>query len=225
MENTTADYRQIEEAFLNDLKKLNNHETSLSPSSSSLESSSSSSLHSNPVENVASVAEDAVEGVAGLFSDIASDGKEGHHAERQLEIIETYHVPADYLSKDIDLLGKIVDETKDHARIYVTLTDIFTAVDLARVLHEKHLADKGEYIVLAVDKDEVYDPERYDQFCSGGFTSFRNSSVYTNACRSMLVLAPSSPENKDFYKAVNERTRKAPINAPQHHLIDPTVSF
>lgn len=90
-------------------------------------------------------------------------------------------------------------------------------------MQEKQLIDKGEHLVISVEKEEVYDPEIKKQFCRTIFDMQQpDLSMETRACRGVLVIAPTAPTNKNWHKFKDEvaaRGKLHPFNIPDHPLI------
>ncbi|KFM73884.1 Guanylate cyclase 32E, partial [Stegodyphus mimosarum] len=78
--------------------------------------------------------------------------------ENDIEIVQTFYLPADYLTKHNTTLRDIILQTYMRTRVYVVVADTYALVDFVRFMHEKGLLDRGEYIVISLEEEEFYDP-------------------------------------------------------------------
>ena len=111
--------------------------------------------------------------------------------------------------------------------VYVLLSEFYALVDFARVMQEKNLVDTGDHIVIAVEKDEVYDPSKHLQYCRTNVDMSEVSGTELRACRSVLMLTPSAPTSENwsnFKSEVFARGKKQPFNIPEHPYIKIDVS-
>ena len=106
-DNTTADYKQIEDAFVSDLKKLNKERASARSSTSGDTKEISSGTHLTSAH--AGEKEDS----SNTDSNGATSEKE---PEKQIKIMATYHIPEGFGSKDVRVLEEIVEATKERTR-------------------------------------------------------------------------------------------------------------
>ena len=58
--------------------------------------------------------------------------------------------------------------------VYVVIADSYALVDLVRFMQEIELFDTGEYIVIALEEEEVYDPNKEYQY-------IRRGNVYSHS--------------------------------------------
>ena len=106
-DNTTADYKQIEDAFVSDLKKLNKERASARSSTSGDTKEISSGTHNTSAH-------------AGEEADVSNPDVHGATSEKkpeeEIKITATYHIPEGFGSKDVRVLEDIVEATKEKTR-------------------------------------------------------------------------------------------------------------
>ncbi|XP_035209039.1 guanylate cyclase 32E-like [Stegodyphus dumicola] len=141
--------------------------------------------------------------------------------EHEIEILEIFYIPGDYLTKHNTTLKDIIMETYERTRVYVVIADIYALVDFVRIMQKEGLFDKGEYIVISLDEDEVYDPYKKHQYIR---REFEAASMVADPIpfRSVLLLSPGSPIHPDyeFFKdLVLNYSESEPFNIPFHHII------
>ena len=90
------------------------------------------------------------------------------------------------------------------------------------------MVDAGDHIVIAVEKDEVYDPSKILQYCRTYVDMSEVSKTELRACRSVLMLTPSAQTSQNwanFKDEVLARGKKQPFNIPEHPYIKIDVSI
>lgn len=84
--------------------------------------------------------------------------------------------------------------------------------------------EKGEYMILSVEKDEVYDQTSYKDFCSRVATPLGTDDNWIEdeeqkACRSLMILAPNYPKYDEFAQKVLQKNKEAPFGIPYYDPI------
>ena len=135
-DNTTADYKQIEDAFVSDLKKLIKEGASTENGSSGKEGDTRDKTSSGILDSHDLFQGDQAYGSSRVFSnndsddtstqrpynmfesfmDSSSSDHDNRKRKRNIEITETHHVPGDYAASDSKHLEDIIDKTKDKTR-------------------------------------------------------------------------------------------------------------
>lgn len=126
--------------------------------------------------------------------------------------------------------------------VYVFLGDYHPMISFARILENvtRHKTPSfGDYVILATEKDEMYDEKNINQFCMREYDTkildvyetmatenLTDTQVYQRTigseqvshCSSILVLAPT-PENAEVYdtfvEKVWEQNQKFPVSIPK----------
>lgn len=88
-------------------------------------------------------------------------------------------------------------------------------VDFARIVQDKGLNENGDYVILAAEKDEVYDHRSYEKFC-GRVTDQVTEDSENKACRSLMILAPNYPKYDEFAAQVLRRSHDKPFQVPEY---------
>lgn len=82
----------------------------------------------------------------------------------------------------------------------------------------------GDYVILSVEKDEVYDQTSYKEAC-WHITDERSTNPLENpvqdskACQSVMILAPNYPKYDQFSQEVVNRSSQKPFNLPNYNDI------
>ncbi|XP_054712047.1 guanylate cyclase 32E-like isoform X2 [Uloborus diversus] len=143
-------------------------------------------------------------------------------AERhEINIADTYYLPGDYLTKDNTTLKDIVLKTYERTRVYVVIADTYTLVDFVRFMQEQGLFDNGEYIVISLEEEELFDPNKQHQYIRRDFeASYMTADPVP--FRSVLLLSQGSPIHPDyeyFQDLVLNYSEADPFNIPSHPVI------
>lgn len=79
--------------------------------------------------------------------------------------------------------------------------------------------EDGDYVILSVEKDEVYDHSSYRQFCQHvtDQDSMAQSDPGMKACRSLMILAPEYTKFDVFAQNVTLKTFQEPFKVPRYH--------
>ena len=110
--------------------------------------------------------------------------------------------------------------------VYVILADLYTVTDFALVLQTKGLTDTGDYVILSVDKDEIFDPEWFQLFCSSAYQHPYSDRMGNNkACQSLLILTPTANENDEFQSNVLKRSAEEPFKIPINSVIHSSMTL
>ncbi|KAF8786944.1 Guanylate cyclase 32E like protein [Argiope bruennichi] len=141
--------------------------------------------------------------------------------KHDINIVETFFLPGDYLTKDNTTLKKIILDTYQRTRVYVVVADTYALVDLVRFMQEKGLLDTGDYIIISLEAQEFYDPNKEYQYIRRDFEA---SWMVADPIpfRSVLLLSPGSPINPDydfFQELVRNYSGSEPFNIPFHPFI------
>jgi guanylate cyclase len=150
----------------------------------------------------------------------------------EIQILRTYYLAPSYLSRYSDRVREILEESYHMTRVYILLVDTHAVADMARHLHSSDHIQAPEYILIAVEDEEFYDPSKKHQYFNNYFSqlerkelSSTNGQLHT-PFRSVLLLTPSPPKNANysqFCELVNQRSHERPFNVPMHPLIKPQV--
>jgi len=107
------------------------------------------------------------------------------------------------------------------------LADVETVLDFALALESEGLAETGEYVIISYDKDEVYDPVWFSQFCNEGSKLHPLSSSIASSitCRSIFFLTPMTPQNQTFNQEVLKRSSAEPFYSPINAAIQQNMSL
>lgn len=108
----------------------------------------------------------------------------------------------------------------DHA-VYVLLSNIDTLSDFAHIVQAKGMNEEGDYVILSVEKDEVYDHSSYQDFCTRVVTPIGTDDNWIEdperkACRSVMILAPNYPKYDKFAKRVLQKSAEPPFRTPMY---------
>ena len=76
--------------------------------------------------------------------------------------------------------------------------------------------EHGDYVILSVEKDEVYDHTSYVNFCSHITDDDSSIDPQKKACRSLMILAPEYPKYDLFARNVTHRNYQAPFRVPRY---------
>lgn len=84
--------------------------------------------------------------------------------------------------------------------------------------------EAGEYMILSVEKDEVYDQTSYKDFCSRVATPLGTDDNWIEdeeqkACRSLMILAPNYPKYDEFAQKVLKKNKEPPFRIPYYDPI------
>lgn len=150
----------------------------------------------------------------------------------QIQITRTFYLASNYLSRYVDRIQNILDESYRFTRIYILLIETHAVADLTRILHSSNQIKAEEYVLIAVENEEFYDPSKKQQYFNSYFSQLdrkelpsAKGQLYT-PFRSVLLLTPSPPKNANygqFCKLVNQKSHEHPFNVPMHRLIKPQV--
>ena len=91
-------------------------------------------------------------------------------------------------------------------------------VDFARIMQDRLLLDTGKYVIISVEEEEVYDPNKKKQYISREFETHLDS-LDPLPFRAVYMITPTAPINSnytDFKQEVNKRSRLSPFNIPFH---------
>ncbi|XP_055935780.1 guanylate cyclase 32E-like [Argiope bruennichi] len=145
-----------------------------------------------------------------------------HLAQKNdITIIETFYLPGDYLTKDNTTLKEIVMQTYKRTRVYVLIADAYSLVDFVRFMQVQGLLDSGEYVVIALEKEETYNPDKEYQFIRREFEAAWLVADPT-PFRSVLLVTPGAPIHPDyslFQDLVLNYSESQPFNIPFHPVI------
>lgn len=106
--------------------------------------------------------------------------------------------------------------------VYVLLSDTYALVDFARLMQERLLLDTGKYVIISVEEEEVYDPNKKKQYISREFESHLDQLDNPLPFRAVYMITPTAPINpnySEFQEEVNNRSRMYPFNIPYHPFI------
>ena len=101
------------------------------------------------------------------------------------------------------------------------MSDTYALVDFARLMQEKLLLDTGKYVIISVEEEEVYDPNKKWQYISREFETHLEG-LDTLPFRAVYMITPKAPINPnytDFQIEVNKMSRLPPFNIPSHPYI------
>ncbi|GFV69641.1 guanylate cyclase [Trichonephila clavipes] len=62
------------------------------------------------------------------------------------------------------------------AEVYVLIADAYSLVDFVRFMNVQGLLEGGEYVVIALEKEETYNPDKEYQFIRRGKDLYLKSS-------------------------------------------------
>lgn len=118
---------------------------------------------------------------------------------------------------------RLYTHTHTHT-VYVVLSNIDTLSDFAHLVQSKGMNEAGEYMILSVEKDEVYDQTSYKDFCSRVVTPLGTDDNWIEdedqkACRSLMILAPNYPRYDEFAQKVLQKNRGPPFRIPYYDPI------
>ena len=105
--------------------------------------------------------------------------------------------------------------------VYVLLSDTYALADFARLMQEKLLLDTGKYVIISVEEEEVYDPNKKQQYISREF-EIHLESLDPLPFRAVYMITPTAPINanySEFQTEVNRRSRLTPFLIPYHPFI------
>ncbi|GIX72700.1 guanylate cyclase 32E [Caerostris extrusa] len=145
-----------------------------------------------------------------------------HLAQKHdISILETFYLPGDYLTKDNTTLKEIVLQTYKRTRVYVLIADAYALVDFIRFMQAQGLLDSGEYVVIALEKEETYNPDKEYQFIR---REFEAAWLVADPVpfRSVLLVCPGAPIHPDyslFQDLVLIYSESQPFNIPFHPVI------
>ncbi|XP_067129062.1 guanylate cyclase 32E-like isoform X2 [Centruroides vittatus] len=135
-------------------------------------------------------------------------------ALHKIEVIETRYIPPNYRTKHEEKIKDIVETTYFKARIYVIVADKYAYLDLSKTINKRKLLDKGEYIILAVEK-EFYSPNKKYQYIKKEIENEPDDDP--TQLRSLLLLVPNASNNySEFEESVRKYLVKAPLCIPLH---------
>ena len=104
--------------------------------------------------------------------------------------------------------------------VYVVLTNNEALVDFARAVQKRGMNENGEYVILAAEKDEVYDQHSYEKFCERFVDDDRSLDDGRKACRSLMIVAPNYPKYDEFAKDVLNRSSERPFHLPVYRGVE-----
>lgn len=103
---------------------------------------------------------------------------------------------------------------------------MYTATDFAIVLQKNNLTDTGDYVIIAVDKDDAFDPKWLQGFCSDTHAHpYTEGEGNSKACRSLLLLTPTANQDDNFRDEVVRRTSEDPFNIPRNPIIQRSMKL
>ncbi|XP_054159620.1 guanylate cyclase 32E-like [Oppia nitens] len=136
-------------------------------------------------------------------------------------IINKFYLPGEYLSKNNATIKTIIEKSYKKTRVYVLLSETYALVDFARVMQERQLLDTGKYVIISVEEEEVYDPNKTMQYISREFESHLEK-LDPLPFRAVYMITPTAPINQNyshFKTEVNQRNQRPPFNIPAHPFI------
>ncbi|GFQ98178.1 guanylate cyclase 32E [Trichonephila clavata] len=141
--------------------------------------------------------------------------------KNDIAILETFYLPGDYLTKDNTTLKEIVMQTYKRTRVYVLIADAYSLVDFVRFMNVQGLLEGGEYVVIALEKEETYNPDKEYQFIR---REFEAAWLVADPVpfRSVLLVCPGAPIHPDyslFQDLVVNYSVSEPFNIPSHPVI------
>ncbi|OQR74543.1 guanylate cyclase 32E-like [Tropilaelaps mercedesae] len=81
-----------------------------------------------------------------------------------ISVTGTYMITGDYMETNADTLHRIVQDSYETTRIYILLTDTHALIDFVGAMERKGLLGGGEYAIISVEEDEIYNPMVHYQF-------------------------------------------------------------
>ncbi|XP_023229803.1 guanylate cyclase 32E-like [Centruroides sculpturatus] len=111
--------------------------------------------------------------------------------EHKIDIIQTYYIPGYYLSSKNEILSDIIDKSYERTRVYVMISEIHAVIDFSTVMYQKGLLSNGEYIIIYVEEEEIYNPniqQMYIKKCILGFSVMMDENGDTEGNYTVLAV-------------------------------------
>ncbi|XP_067143457.1 guanylate cyclase 32E-like [Centruroides vittatus] len=147
--------------------------------------------------------------------------------EHKIDIIQTYYIPGYYLSSKNEILSDIIDKSYERTRVYVMISEIHAVIDFSTVMYQKGLLSNGEYIIIYVEEEEIYNPniqQMYIKKCKYFIINLSQNLDYDiSPIKSVLIVTLTTPSNPFFYTfqdKVKNYSSQPPFNINFHPLID-----
>ncbi|XP_065155987.1 receptor-type guanylate cyclase Gyc76C-like isoform X3 [Atheta coriaria] len=116
---------------------------------------------------------------------------------------------------------QFIQDTKNKTRIYVFLGSTMSLIELMTTMHTAQLFEKGEYMVIYVDKNTYSDKEAHRYLWKPEVLSKYNSCHehqhnFDKRGKSLFVIVPTAPTDnyEKFTERVREYNTKEPFNFP-----------
>uniref|UniRef100_A0A147BCC9 Guanylate cyclase n=1 Tax=Ixodes ricinus TaxID=34613 RepID=A0A147BCC9_IXORI len=148
-----------------------------------------------------------------LISEVLS----GLAREHNVTVQHTYYVPDNYRDDVNGTVKKIVHDSHASTRVYVMLAETGVLVDFVRFMHDEHLLEGGEYVVISVEEEDIYDKSNKYQYMKKDWED--SPKVRPFPFRAVLLLSPSVPASDQYQKfsdAVLRYAETQPLCIPMH---------
>ncbi|XP_064478005.1 guanylate cyclase 32E-like isoform X2 [Ornithodoros turicata] len=137
--------------------------------------------------------------------------------EHNVTVQHTYYVPDNYRDDVNGTVKKIVLDSHASTRVYVMLAETGVLVDFVRFMHESHLLEGGEYVIISVEEEDVYDKSTKYQYMKKDWED--SPPIRPFPFRAVLLLSPSVPASdryQRFADAVLRYAETKPLCIPMH---------
>lgn len=138
---------------------------------------------------------------------------------RSIEIIKRYDLPANYVSDSIDYIKGSIDNSYKDTRVYVLLADDDVLIDFVREMYNRSLLNRGEYVIILVEEQYLYDARNRYQFLRKVHEASLFSKVDPTPFQNVLIITPYSEKYEDFNQKVRNYSAKPPFRIPNHPII------
>ncbi|KAG0433535.1 hypothetical protein HPB47_019840, partial [Ixodes persulcatus] len=147
-----------------------------------------------------------------LISEVLS----GLAREHNVTVQHTYYVPDNYRDDVNGTVKKIVHDSHASTRVYVMLAETGVLVDFVRFMHDEHLLEGGEYVVISVEEEDIYDKSNKYQYMKKE-AEFGRSEAFAHAqYRQQRHRRGMTDQYQKFSDAVLRYAETQPLCIPMH---------
>ncbi|XP_028968121.1 guanylate cyclase 32E [Galendromus occidentalis] len=131
----------------------------------------------------------------------------------------SYMITGDYMEKNKAALRRIVQDSFKTTRIYVLLTDTHALIDFVGTMDAAGLLAGGEYAIISVEEDEIYNPHLEYQYMMKEWDRQKHVNFDATPFRSVLMITPCAPQleaYQRFQENVQRFAAQPPLCIPFH---------